>query len=302
MDILDKAYLGNSEDLQDASVAIGVFDGCHLGHAALIGACVRDALDNGRKSAIVTFDIDPDELFSRDVKKIMSNEQRLSCLADYGVDAILPINFNKETASVSALDFLGMLFGQKRPASIHVGSDFRFGKNHAGDIETLSAWCKENGVELVVHDLVEKDGGYVKSTRIRQLLEEGDIAEANALLGHPYIVCGTVKHGRGEGASFGIATANVDAACLLCDGVYAGYAKIDATSYKAAINVGVPPTFEDRATDALEVHVLDYSGDLYGKQLCVSFIERLRPLVKFDSTEDLIAQITSDINYVKNYL
>lgn len=302
MDILHDLHLGDASDLAGASVAIGVFDGCHLGHAALIKSCVADADANGRKSAIVTFDVDPDELFTSDPKKIMSNEQRIGCLRGFDVDAILAIRFNADTAAIEPLDFLERMFANNLPASIHVGSDFKFGNKQLGDTRMLADWCASNGVQLHVHDLVEKDGQLVKSTRIRKLLAAGDIQEANSLLGSPYTVCGPVKHGRGEGASFGIATANVDAECLLGDGVYAGYGEIDGVCYKSAINVGVPPTFEDRATDALEVHLLDYSGDLYGKELCVSFIERLRPLVRFDSTEDLIAQITSDIHYVKNNL
>lgn len=302
MGILHDLHLGNVEDFKGASVAIGVFDGCHLGHATLIEDCIADAVENGRKSAIVTFDIDPDELFTDDARKIMTNDQRMACLRGFGVDAILAINFNLDTALIAPIDFLEMLFSENVPASIHVGSDFRFGNKKTGDTDMLARWCEANGVQLHVYDLVEKDGRIVKSTRIRELLEAGNIKEANTLLGHPYTVCGPVKHGRGEGASFGIATANVDARCLLEDGVYAGYAETDGVCYKAAVNVGVPPTFEDRATDALEVHVLDYSGDLYGKELCVSFIEHLRPLVKFDTTEDLIAQITSDIDHVKKNL
>lgn len=302
MDILHDLHLDGACDLKGASVAIGVFDGCHLGHTALIEACIADADANGRKSAIVTFDIDPDELFTDNARKIMTNDQRMACLRGFGIDSILAINFNHDTASIAPLEFLEMLFAENLPASIHVGSDFRFGNKKLGDTCMLADWCAANGVQLHVYDLVEKDGHIVKSTRIRELLETGDVKKASTLLGHPYTVCGLVKHGRGEGASFGIATANVDAICLLEDGVYGGFAEIDGVCYKAAINVGVPPTFEERATDALEVHVLDYSGDLYGKKLCVSFIERLRPLVKFDSTEALIAQITSDIDYVKSNL
>lgn len=302
MGILHDLHLRDAANLKGASVAIGVFDGCHLGHTALIDACIADAVENGRKSAIVTFDIDPDELFTDDARKIMTNDQRMACLSNFNVDAIIAINFNLDTASIAPIDFLEMLFSENMPASIHVGSDFKFGNKKQGDTGLLASWCETNGVQLHVYDLVEKDGHIVKSTRIRELLEAGNIKEANALLGHPYTVCGFVKHGRGEGASFGIATANVDATCLLEDGVYAGYAETDGVRYKAAVNVGVPPTFEDRATDTLEVHVLDYSGDLYGKELCVSFIERLRSLVKFDSTEALIAQITSDIDHVKNNL
>lgn len=302
MSLLIEEHLGKVRDLAGASVAIGVFDGCHLGHESLIESCVRDANTNEGKSVIITFDIDPDELFSSDLKKIMSNDQRLACLGEFGADSILAIAFNDKTASIMPADFLDIVFKSNLPRSIHVGSDFRFGKKKLGDIDMLAQWCDANGVELHVHDLVKKDGQLVKSTRIRDLLKNGDIEEANLMLGHLYTVCGKVKHGRGEGSSFGIATANVDAHCLLEDGVYAGYATIDGESYKAAINVGIPPTFEGSAVDDLEVHILNYANDLYGKELCVSFAKRLRPLIKFDSTEKLIEQINQDIKCVESDL
>ena len=302
MDILDSANLRKASGLKGASVAIGVFDGLHLGHESLIHSCVNDASSSGSKSAIVTFDIDPDELFSKEPKKIMTNEQRMRHLSASGVDDVVSVTFDEGTASLEPNCFLDSLFGKNVPASIHVGSDFRFGREKAGDVATLSDWCDRNGVRLYVHELVKKNGGHVKSTRIRKLLEDGMIEDANELLGHPYTICGNVKHGRGEGSSFGIATANIQADCLLKEGVYSGFGEIDSRKYMAAINIGIPPTFEDRSHDNVEVHLLDFQGDLYDKTLCIEFVERLRPLIRFNSTEELIAQITSDIEHVRKSL
>ncbi len=299
--LLDTPY-GEISDLAGACVAIGVFDGCHLGHQALIGSCVAEANEIGAKCVILTFDIDPDELFSADSAKIMSNDERISYLSSLNPDSILLIRFDRETSSIEPTDFLDTLFANYLPKSIYVGSDFRFGKAKKGTTETLSAWCEEHAIKLYIHKLIEKDGQAVKSTRIRKLLDAGELQVANALLGHPYEVSGKVGHGRGEGKSFGFATANVSAKTLLGDGVYAGYAQIDSCTYKAAISVGIPPTFEEESDDALEVHILDYNGDLYGKTLYVSFLTRLRPMIKFSNVDDLIKQVESDISYVRDNL
>lgn len=294
--------IGEKESLRDACVCIGVFDGYHLGHKSLVEACFVDASRRCAKSVILTFDKDPDEVFSLNLEKIMQNDQRIDFLRGIDKGEVLAIDFTEEVSSLDPLDFLDMFFGDNLPASIHVGSDFRFGKNGSGDTVLLQKWCDAHGVDFYSHEILNMDGSPVKSTRIRKLLCDGDVKEANRLLGHPYIVCGRVAHGRGEGKAFGFATANVEASCMLGDGVYAGYAHIGDETHKAAISVGIPPTFEDVSKDALEVHVLDYSGDLYEKVLCVSFIEKIRPMIKFDSTDALISQVKSDIRFVRENL
>lgn len=302
MEILLDAYKGSIEDLNGSCVAIGVFDGFHLGHLSLTCACIEDARARGCQSAIITFDKDPDELLKFGIEKIMSNEQRIEKLTETDIDAVLAIEFDDEVVQVEPIDFLDSIFRNDMPKCIHVGSDFRFGRCARGDIALLSDWCRENEVDLFVHELVKHDDVIVKSTKIRELLAKGEVEDANSLLGHPYEVCGKVVHGRGEGSSFGIATANVEADCILGDGVYAGYAFISNEKFKAAISVGIPPTFKDTAKDSLEAHILGYQGDLYGKDLRISFIKRIRPMIEFDSTDTLIAQIKQDISFVESNL
>ena len=160
-------------------------------------------------------------------------------------------------------------------------------------------------MQVVAHELLMKDGAPVTSTRIRGLLAEGKIEQANALLGHLYSVVGTVQAGRGEGADMGFATANLhvpSARRVLAEGVYAAYAVVDGVRYKAAVSVGVSPTFADRASANMEVHVLDFSGDLYDKPIEVLFANWLRPMISFSSTEELISTVMGNIQWVRDNL
>ncbi len=292
--------------LEGAVCALGVFDGVHEGHATLIEEAARNAAKLGVPCVVITFDIDPDELFAHDtLKKIMSNEARISYLSSLPIDYVLVLDFTPEFASLSPDEFLQSVFDNRLPASIYVGEDFRFGRAAGGNVEDLSEWGRRCGVAVVASKLVESGGEPVKATRIRRLLVEGKLDEAHALLGHPYFVVSKVKHGRGEGHEMGFATANLnipDEEKLLSDGVYSGYAYVDEKRYKAAISMGTSPTFEDEAASNVEVHILDFEGDLYGKDIKVEFVERLRPMKKFDHVSELIATVNRDIEHVRNTL
>lgn len=292
--------------LDGASVAFGVFDGVHEGHRFIIGEAVNSAREEGLKSAVITFDIDPDELFRPDeLKKLMTNEERLAKLAELSVDAVVVLPFSREFASQSPEDFLEACFGASAPRHIHIGSDFHFGNKAAGNVDDLRRWGAERAMEVHGHELLAEHGRPVSATRIRGLLGEGKVAEANELLGHPYALTGTVRAGRGEGTDFGFATANLEIDPLMKaigDGVYAAYAIVDGERYKAAVNVGVPATFADRSTANIEAHILDFNRDIYGQPVEVQFIEWLRPMRPFDSTEELIATVKGNIQWVRDNL
>lgn len=292
--------------LDDAAVAFGVFDGVHEGHRFIIGEAVNAAREAGTRSAVITFDIDPDELFHPDrLKKLMTNEARIAKLAEQDVDAVVVLPFSREFAAQSPDDFLESCFGGGVPASIHIGSDFHFGARAAGNVEDLRTWGDAHGMTVHGHELVAEGGVPVTSTRIRGLLDEGDVRGAAELLGRPYSIGGTVRAGRGEGRDFGFATANLEVEPLLMaigDGVYACYAIVDGQRYKAAVNVGVPATFADRTKSNIEVHILDFDQDIYGKPIEVEFIEWLRPMRPFDSTEELIATVKDNIQWVRDNL
>ncbi len=292
--------------LAQAVCALGVFDGVHIGHRALIEKAAAFAHEVGRPCVIITFDRDPDELFAAStLKKLMANETRIAYLASLSVDSVYVLSFTRAFANLSPRDFLQTTFGACLPRAIYVGEDFRFGKNAAGSARDLSEWGCERGVSVTACKLVEAEGEPIKATRIRRLLSTGALDEANALLGHPYFIMGGVEHGRGEGSEMGFATANLsipENEQVIKDGVYAGYASFDGRRYKAAISSGVSPTFESTHPASLEAHILDFSGDLYGKIIRLEFIEYLRPLIKFDEVSKLIETVERDIAHVKTSL
>lgn len=169
---------------KDAVCAIGVFDGVHLGHRFIINEAIQDAKSRETRCAIVTFSVDPDELFKGDkFQKLQTNAHRLNVLATLGANSVAVLPFDEEFSQLTPLQFLAKIFRKFTPAAIHVGSDFHFGAKAEGDVETLKAWASKNGCDVVSHDLLQIDGQKVSSTRIRNLLNQGNNAEANVLLG-----------------------------------------------------------------------------------------------------------------------
>lgn len=291
--------------LEDAACAFGVFDGVHLGHQAIIAGTVRMAGLDGAPSVIITFDRDPDEVFVPGFKKLMANEARIRALAALDVDAVVVLPFTERLSRLDAPSFLERTFGNVIVGSMNVGRDFRFGHKALGTVDDLRLWGDRTGTAVYAYELETLDDVPITSTRIRKALAGGDVRAAAELLGRPYEVEAPVAHGRGEGADFGIRTANLrlpDDLCAVADGVYAAYALVDGKRYKAAVNVGVPLTFEGRAVDNVEAHLLDFSGDLYGKALTLEFMEWLRPMQRFDSEEQLVATITANIDWVRSNL
>lgn len=296
----DKSFFSGS------SCAFGVFDGVHMGHRFLIDCAKETARKGGGKSIALTFDIDPDEMFHAErLRKLMSNDERLAMLADTGVDAVVALPFTRDFAASSPEEFLRRTFGEGVPAYLHVGADFHFGCKAAGSVTELREWASSHGMTVDAHELKSSDGSPVTATRIRLLLADSNIAEANALLTRPYFVSGRVEPGRGEGADMGIRTANLlipDQMRPIADGVYAAYAHVSGVRYKAAVNVGVAATFADRSKANCEVHILDFSGDIYGSSIKIEFIEFLRPMRVFDDVSELIATIQGNIDWVRENL
>lgn len=286
--------------LAGASCAFGVFDGVHAGHRFIIGQAVTDAHERGASSAVITFDVDPTEVFTPHVHdKLMTNELRLSALAETGVDQVVVIRFNDELAALSPEQFLDELFVNGAPAALFVGEDFRFGTHAAGTVDTLEHWGAEHGMTVHGVPLFQFDGAPVTATRIRGLVGEGNVEQAAKLLGKPYALTGQVVQGRHVGREMGICTANIqpsELAMLPADGVYAGRAFVDGVPYQAAVSVGVPVTFEDATQATIEAHLLDFDGDIYDKPLTLEFASYLRPMQKFASPDALITQINEDIS------
>lgn len=290
--------------LEGASCAFGVFDGVHEGHQYLIGKAIEGARATGAPALAITFDRDPDELFAAGrLKKLMTNPVRLETLAETGVDAVLSIPFTADFAANAPDEFLELLFVQHTPGQLHVGADFRFGAKAQGTVAQLAQWGQLRGMEVAAHELLAEGAAPVTATRIRHLLQEGRVQEANGLLTRPYCLQGTVVEGRGEGREFGFRTANLQVPVQLLaigPGVYGAWAAVEGRFYRAAVAVGVPPTFEEEATANVEVHLIGFDGDIYGQPIAVQFLEWLRPMRKFSSVEELKATVLGNIAYVRD--
>lgn len=292
--------------LMDCSCAFGVFDGVHCGHRFLIESACSRARELGIASVVLTFDIDPDERFHPDrLRKLLSNGDRIDMLARQGVDAVVVLPFTEQFAGLAPCDFLEAVFAGNVPESLHVGSDIRFGARAAGTVETLRSWGARSGMHVCSCDLLQVEGGPVTATRIRRLLEKGEVAEAARLLTRPYTLHDRVVAGRGEGRDMGFRTANLivePARRVLREGVYAAYALVDGLAYKAAVSVGVSPTFKGRTDAYCEVHILDFEGDIYGQDIQVQFVSWLRPLIDFASVDELIRTVMENIAWVRENL
>ena len=282
-------------------VAIGVFDGVHLGHQSLLQAAVADAAARDVLAVAITFDRDPDQVVSPQTAapQLLTLADKLHFIGLTGVDIILVVPFTQELCEMSPEGFLdSIVLRALRPLSVHVGRDFRFGTHATGDVAALQRIGLSCDFEVVGHELVTNGGAAVTSTRIRGLIATGDVAGAGHLLTRPPRVSGTVRRGRGEGAKLGFPTANVAPvpfAALPADGVYAGRSILDSDElWASAISVGTPPSFPE-ARDYLEAHLIDFDADIYEQSITLEFFDRLRDQRRFDSLEQLTAAITADV-------
>ncbi|MBE6975552.1 MAG: bifunctional riboflavin kinase/FAD synthetase [Ruminococcaceae bacterium] len=275
--------------------ALGFFDGVHLGHQALLAACRRLAARLDAIPAAVTFDRHPRALFAPCPPLLQTAEDRQTLLTQYGMKSVRVLPVTAEFLGQSWEEFLETLL-RDGAAGFVCGYDFRFGHRGEGNAEKLAAFCRERGLPCVIVPEQTLDGIRISSTHIRRLLEEGDMEEAARFLGHGHRLSGTVVPGRQLGRTIGIPTANLlfpEAVVIPQRGVYACRALAEGKCYGAVTNVGSRPTVGGHQTRA-ESWILDFEGDLYGKTLTLEFCSFLRPERKFDSLEELKAQIQRD--------
>lgn len=288
------------------AVALGNFDGVHLGHQALFAEASRRASARGAPTAVATFDPHPGKVLTPQLapKLISPLWRRLELMEALGVDAVVVQRFDRAYAASSPEEFLSRdLFGLQ-PGDIVVGQDFTYGRARKGNTETLRQACEAAGIGLGLVDPVTVAGVVVSSTRIREFVAEGRVDAAAALLGRPFDLEGEVTRGMGRGRGIGFPTANVQTENEVrpAFGVYAvrGFTE-DGKVYGGAANIGRKPTFGESEV-TIEVHLFDFEGDLYGRRLAVEFIERLRGEQRFGSVEELIAQIARDCDTARAIL
>lgn len=286
-------------DVGAAALALGVFDGVHTGHQALITDMIARAAEHGVASCVLTFDRDPDQVVTPEsaAPQLTTLDDKLTFIAELGPDAVLVVPFDERLAGMSPERFLhDVVLDACRPTVCVVGIDFRFGSRAAGDIGTLRSFGAVHDFTVLGHELIAEGGAPVTSSRIRRLVSDGQVAAAARLLGRPHRLRGTVVHGRGLGREIGAPTANLDVDprfALPAAGVYAAWADTHAGRFAAAVSVGVPPTFPD-ATCVLEAFLLDFHGDLYGTGIVLEFVEHIREQRPFPDTASLASAIAAD--------
>ena len=276
--------------------ALGFFDGVHLGHQALLTACKHLAKQNHCRAGAVTFASHPEALVKGKPPMLINTvEQRCRILQDYGMAQIQVLPFDEKLRSMHWKTFLESLLAEGATGFV-CGDDFRFGYRGEGNAEKLAAFCRERFLPWEVVQAQNLHNTRISSTYIRKLLEEGQMAEAVCFLGHPHLITGTVVPGRQLGRTIGIPTANLTLPeGVICPrfGVYATEAVVEGQKYLAVTNIGTRPTVDGDCV-TVEPWILDFDGDLYGKELTLLFHYFLRPEQKFPSLEDLKTQIQKD--------
>jgi riboflavin kinase/FMN adenylyltransferase len=296
--------------LKKAVVTIGNFDGVHIGHQSLFHAVIERADAIGGTSVAMTFDPHPIRVLKQNGNPplITLHEQKVELIANTGIDVLITVPFNSTFAALTPREFVTSVLLQR--IGMHtavVGRDYTFGKGGQGNLETLRALAAELNFEVIEAgwiNITVGSGERISSTRIRELVTEGEVAKVPRFLGRNYQIRGTVATGRNRGGRLlGFPTANINLADELCPktGVYAVTVETDAGKFKGVANIGYSPTFDDHLF-TVEVHILDFSDDIYGKPIRVNFIQRIRDEIKFDGIEQLAEQIRRDIEAAEKML
>jgi len=298
--------LDGPEPEHDVVLTIGSFDGVHLGHRYLLGELVRSAREAGRLSAVLTFYPHPRAVLhpERAPQYLTSREERDALLAETGIDLLVVLRFDRAMADMDGQDFVRSLVERLRMRELWVGRDFGLGRGRAVDVGRLQHLAEALGYRLHVVEPLTVDGAPVSSTRIRQLLAEGRVAEARVLLGRPVTFRARVVAGAHRGQQLGFRTANLPLdpnRAIPLDGVYVVWAIVGGMRHPAVANLGASPSFESN-TRLLEVHLLDYDDDLYGREMTVEFVQRLRPVLRFPNREALVRQIANDAEEARRLL
>jgi len=294
-------------NLQNSWLTIGVFDGVHRGHQEIIRKLTAGAHANDAPAVVLTFDPHPASILSgNEIKCLTLPDERADLLGKLGVDVVITERFTRELSTVTAYDFMSRLTRRLGLQQLLIGFDFALGKGREGNAPRLTAIGSELGYTVEVVPALSDESGVISSTEIRKLIGIGNVAEAARLLGHPYSLRGPVIRGDQRGRTIGFPTANIRYArekMIPANGIYACWAYLNDRRYRAAINIGINPTFTpDKQIPNVEAYLLDFDREIYGEDLQLNFVARLRNELKFDSVDALVEQIGKDVAQVRELL
>ena len=291
---------------QETMLTIGVFDGVHLGHQHLIEKLKEQAAEKGLLSGVVTFQRHPQQVLAPQTQLtfLSSLEERLNLIRNLGIEFIAALPFTLELAELGARQFISSIKEHLKMRGLVIGPDFALGREREGNAAALNALGQELGFTVTSVPYLMIEGHVVSSTLIREALSRGDMKGVARLLGRNFSLSGMVVTGDDRGKALGFPTANIvpeSNRALPCDGVYVTWARVDDEIYKSATNIGGSPTFGGKER-AVEVHLIDFSGDLYGRQLTIQFVERVRGEIRFTTPEELKRQIDRDVQQARAIL
>ena len=294
----------------NAIVTIGTFDGVHLGHQAILKDMVKTAKEIGGETVVITFHPHPRQVLNinaANLRFITTQEDKLRHLEDSGVDNVVVVNFTKEFSRVSSEDFIcNYILKYINPVKLVIGYDHHFGNNRMGDFNLLNEMQNKYKFELQRIEAHDVENIAVSSTKIRHSLQQGDVEHANALLGYQFSYIGKVVSGNKIGREIGYRTANINVEkefrLIETAGVYATYVDYDGKEYKSMTYIGKKPTVNNDETENIEVHLFDFDGDLYDKDIIVRFVKKIRGEHKFESLDALKKQIQIDEKVIKEIL
>lgn len=304
--LLSREELARHAAGRPSAITLGVFDGVHLGHRFLIDELMRRASARGLASGIVTLHPSPVQVLRPQIRVayLTSLEERIELLRATGVDFVAPLTFTSEVAELSALDFMSMLHGALDMRYLLMGPDNAFGRGREGTPARVAEIADDLGFEVeVLRDPLDGGGGRVSATAIRTALAEGEMEAAARLLGRPFALRGPVVRGQERGRAIGFPTANMAVTpdrALPAFGVYVTRSHAAGSAYMSATNIGINPTFDD-ARPTVETYLLDFEGDLYGRELRVEVLHRLRGEIKFAGIEPLVAAIAADVQATRDW-
>lgn len=291
--------------IKDPVLTLGNFDGLHLGHLKIIKGVAARAKRLGVPSVVYTFDPHPLKVVAphKSPPLLIDTDEKVRLIEAAGIDCLIFARFTREFAEKHPRQFVEEVIVALSVKEVWVGHDFKFGRSKAGTVEYLKELGEEFGFKVVVIEAYKKGGHIVSSSRIRALIAKGKVGEAAGLLGRRYSIKGVVVKGTNIGKEIGFPTANlgVESELVPANGVYAALAAIGSKTLPAVLNIGHAPTFGGKET-AVEVHLMDFSSDLYGKRIEVSFVRRLRSEKAFRSKDELVAQIRKDTERAREIL